>query len=117
MISAKFNQYEHIMKKLRLPLLLLISAILCGCVYHPPFEQGNILSPTQTQKIHRGMSSEQVVAILGSPVLENMYSDNRMTYVYTKSIKHKTAVTRFIVQFQNDVVVNIQTDLPRIPSI
>ncbi|OGT40364.1 MAG: hypothetical protein A3E81_01070 [Gammaproteobacteria bacterium RIFCSPHIGHO2_12_FULL_36_30] len=117
MIPAKFNKCEHVMKKLRLLLLLLIPAILCSCIYHPPFQQGNILSPVQTQKIHRGMSSEQVVAILGSPVLENMYSDNRMTYVYTKSVKRKTAVTRFIVQFQNDSVVNIQTDLPKLPNI
>lgn len=98
--------------------LLLVTAALCGCVYHQPFDQGNILSPSKTQQIHRGMSSEEVVAKIGSPVLENMYSDNRMTYVYTRQpTRNKMEVTRFIVQFQNDHVVNIQTDLPKIPSI
>ena len=99
------------MKKLR-TFLLLITALLCGCVYHQPIRQGNVLSPTKTQAIHQGMTSEEVVAKLGSPVLENMYSDNRMTYVYTNQPKrNKTEITHFIVQFQNDQVVNIQSDV------
>lgn len=99
--------------------LLLITTVLCGCVYHQPIEQGNILSASKTQAIHRGMSSEAVIAKLGSPVLENMYSDNRMTYVYTNDPKrNEMHIKRFIVQFQNDQVVNIQSDIvPNIPPI
>ena len=106
------------MKNLRF-FLLLITAMLCGCVYHPPIEQGNILSASRTQAIHVGMSSEALVAKLGSPVLENMYSDNRMTYVYTdQPSRNEMHIKRFIVQFQNDQVVNIQSDIaPNIPSI
>lgn len=97
------------MKSLRI-FLLLITATLCGCVYHQPFEQGNILTPAKTQAIHRGMSSAQVTATLGSPVLKNMYADQRMTYVYTSQpTRNRTEVTRFIVQFQNDRVTNFRS--------
>ena len=106
------------MKKLAF-LLLLISAALCGCVYHPPFQQGNVLTASKTQSIHKGMTSEQVRTVLGSPVLENMFSDNRMTYIYTDQPKYNERKTkRFIVTFQNDEVVNIQSDIaPEIPHI
>ncbi len=98
--------------------LLFVTATLCGCVYHQPFQQGNILSPAKTQSIHRGMTSEEVVATLGSPVLRNIYTDNRMTYVYTdQPTRNHTDITRFIVQFHNDRVVDIKTDLPKIPTI
>lgn len=96
------------MKYLRF-LLLFTTVALCGCVYHPPFEQGNILTPAKMQNIHNGMTSTEVVAQLGSPVLQNIYNDNRMTYVYTRQPTHRhTEVTRFIVQFRNDRVIDTQ---------
>lgn len=96
------------MKQLRFFLLFFVT-VLCGCVYHQPFEQGNILTPTKIQRIHNGMTSAEVVAELGSPVLQNIYSDNRMAYVYTKQpTRRHTEVTRLIVQFRNDRVVDIQ---------
>lgn len=106
------------MRSLNAILMLGAFLLLTGCVYHQPFEQGNILTPTKTQAIHKGMTSEEVIAKLGSPVLENMYANNQMIYVYTKQpTRHTTEITRFIVQFQNDRVVNIATDLPKIPKI
>ena len=96
------------MKHLRI-FLLLMTVALCSCVYHQPFEQGNILTPTKMQSIHNGMSSAEVSAKLGTPVLQNIYSDNRMNYVYSRQPKRNhTEITRFIVQFRNDHVVDIQ---------
>lgn len=77
-MSATYLPREHIMKHLRFALLL-ITAALCGCVYHQPIQQGNIFTATKMETIHNGMSSADVIAKLGSPVLENMYADNRMT--------------------------------------
>lgn len=97
------------MKQLRFALLLL-TAVLCGCVYHQPVQQGNIFTATKMETIRNGMTSEQVVAKLGSPVLENLYVDNRMTYVYTDQPTRKDiTVKRTIIQFQNDRVVNVET--------
>lgn len=90
-------------------LVLATAALLTGCVYHPPFEQGNILTPAKMNAIHNGMTSAEVTATLGSPVLKNAYHDNRMSYVYTNQpSRSRIAITRFIVDFQNDHVVDIK---------
>lgn len=100
------------MKKTAFVLAVLLSTVLCGCVYHPPVQQGNILTPTKVSMIHNGMSSQEVTAQLGSPVLQNMYSDNRLTYIYTNQTNRSDFSTkRVIVQFQNNQVVNVQSDL------
>lgn len=105
------------MKFLRF-LLLFITALLCGCVYHQAFEQGNIVTPKNTQSITLGMSSEAVIAKLGNPLLENIYADNRLVYVYTQQpTRHKTIISRFIVEFQNNRVMSIKTDIPQTPSM
>ena len=98
----------------RLLFSLLITATLCGCVYHPQFEQGNILTPHNTYAITLGMTPQEVVAKLGDPLLENIYADNRVVYVYTQQpSRHKTTVKRLILTFQNGHVVDIKTDVPR----
>jgi outer membrane protein assembly factor BamE len=46
-------------------------------------EQGNIITPDMTQRLHTGMTEYQVKKVMGTPVLVNTFSDNRMDYVYT----------------------------------
>lgn len=105
------HQGDFSMKTLRF-FLLLITATLCGCVYHQPFEQGNILTTSKVQSIQPGMTSAEVIAKLGSPVLENMYKDNRMTYVYTSQpSRNQTIVKKLEIDFRNNHVTNIRTDL------
>lgn len=99
------------MKKMT-SILLISTALLSGCVYHQSFEQGNILTPTKVQTIHRGMTPQQVEAQLGSPVLKNIYAEQRMTYIYTQQpTRNKMIVRRLIIDFQHDHVTNIRTDL------
>lgn len=107
----QLTPHEHPMKTLRF-FILLITATLCGCVYHQSFEQGNILTPAKVQAIHRGMTPQQVEAQLGSPVLKNIYAEQRMTYIYTQQpTRNKMIVRRLIIDFQHDHVTNIRTDL------
>lgn len=89
-----------------------ICAALSGCVYHQQFEQGNVITPTKAQAIHRGMSAQAVESTLGSPVLKNIYANNRMTYVYTQNPKrNEMIVRRLMIDFRNNKVTNIRTDL------
>ena len=106
------------MKKIFTLFYILAVIALCGCVYHPPFQQGNILTPAKVQAIKAGMSSQEVVGLLGTPVLENIYANNRLVYVYTQQpTRNKTIITRCIVTFQNNHVMDIKTDLPKIPAM
>ena len=93
-----------------LSLLVAASITLCGCVYHPPVFQGNVLTPEKVQQIHTGMTSEQVVAQLGSPVLKNAYSTNQITYIYTsQKANKKMEIKKLEVDFTNNRVSNIRT--------
>ena len=99
------------MKKIA-SVLLISTALLSGCVYHESFEQGNIITPAKVQTIYRGMTPQQVEAQLGSPVLKNIFAEQRMTYIYTQQpTRNKMIVRRLIIDFQHDHVTNIRTDL------
>lgn len=92
--------------------LLFSFFFLSGCIYHHPFEQGNVLTPAKAQSIQRGMTAQAVEAKLGSPVLKNIYVNNRMTYVYTQNpARNVMIVRRLVIEFRNDRVTNIRTDL------
>lgn len=64
---------------------MLLSALLLlsGCVHKMNIQQGNILEQESVNKLHKGMSQEEVRALLGTPVLINTFRDNRVDYVYT----------------------------------
>lgn len=67
--------------------LTLISALLSGCSFFRPhkmdIEQGNIIAPEAVKELHRGMSEAEVKDILGPPMLTNIFTPNRVEYVYT----------------------------------
>ena len=61
-----------------------LALTLTACqMYHMPVQQGNIIDAKAASKIHKGMSSKQVVAQLGSPVLQTPFESNKLIYVYT----------------------------------
>lgn len=100
------------MKKLGFVLLLVVAVALCGCVYHQPFEQGNVITLSKAQSVQPGMNSADVITKLGSPVLKNVYADQRMTYVYTSQpSRNQTIVKKLEINFRNDRVTNVRTDL------
>jgi len=73
--------------KYSLAMLMVCGLILTGCSlfkpYHMDIPQGNQLTPEQTATLHTGMTKEQVIHLLGSPVQTNALDANRMDYVYT----------------------------------
>ncbi|MFN3235321.1 MAG: outer membrane protein assembly factor BamE [Gammaproteobacteria bacterium] len=71
----------------KLTIALIFGLVLSGCSiirpYHPIIKQGNKLDATQVAKVHTGMTKQQVISILGKPVLTNAFDTNRFDYVYT----------------------------------
>lgn len=67
--------------------LALIGIILSGCTWLRPhknaIEQGNIITAVEVSQLHPGMSEGQVKEIMGSPILINIFTPNRMEYIYT----------------------------------
>ncbi|VVC76378.1 Outer membrane protein assembly factor BamE [Aquicella siphonis] len=66
---------------------ILMMLVLAGCSFFqirkPIIEQGNIITNEAVSQLHTGMSSDQVIAIMGTPVVANILTPNRMEYVYT----------------------------------
>ncbi len=95
---------------LRILTILLVSAGLTAC-YHPDIQQGNILTPAQIQQIHLGMSQSEVEEVLGQPILDNAFSDDQLTYVYSNWPNHGDFVEKkLILLFHNDRLIKIEND-------
>jgi outer membrane protein assembly factor BamE len=86
------------MKKLLILIALLLP--LSGCsyfhVHKMDIEQGNVLTAEAVNRVHIGMTTEQVKDILGTPVLINVFDTNRKDYVYTYKPGYGDYVEKYI---------------------
>ena len=66
---------------------ILIGGILSGCsLFHThkiEIIQGNVITQEQVNELHHGMTENQVKAIMGTPLLVNIFTPNRIDYVYS----------------------------------
>lgn len=61
-----------------------IGLSLTACnIYHMPIQQGNVINSKSIDSIEKGMTQQQLVAKMGSPVLITPFKSNEMIYVYT----------------------------------
>lgn len=103
------------MQKTIITLLLSITCLLsiAGCSklhpYQPNIQQGNLLFETRVDELTPGMNKEQVVRLMGNPVLDNVFSHNHWAYVYTFQLHGRPQIVkkRVDVYFQNNRVVQI----------
>ena len=67
--------------------ILSAALMLSSCSYlhihKQEIVQGNVMTDSQTAQLKRGMSEEEVKAIMGEPMLANIFSPDRIEYVYT----------------------------------
>lgn len=95
---------------LKLCLILTAVAILAGC-YRIDVQQGNILPSSAIQKVHAGMSTNQVKRFFGEPVLTDVFTGNRLVYVYTfKPGIGDRHEKRLLIYFKNNRVTHFTTD-------
>ncbi|UCE89379.1 MAG: outer membrane protein assembly factor BamE [Pseudomonadota bacterium] len=67
-----------------LTILMLGGLALGGCsVYRIDVQQGNVLEADQTTQIRPGMSKQQVVFIMGTPMIRDPFHKDRWDYIYT----------------------------------
>jgi outer membrane protein assembly factor BamE len=69
--------------------------VTAGCstfervVYRPDINQGNYLVPADVAKIQKGMSRQQVVYTLGTPMMQDPFGSNVWYYVFRQQPGHK----------------------------
>lgn len=66
-----------------------LALLLCGCsiselpfVYHPDIQQGTVITREMVARLEPGMTREQVRFVLGSPLLDTPFHQDRWNYVY-----------------------------------
>ncbi len=86
------------MTKLSVSTLVLSALLLSSCIHKMDIPQGNIFSAEDVQKLHTGMTKEQVIAVMGSePILLNTFNDNQMNYVYTLKPGGESMVEKSVI--------------------
>lgn len=66
-----------------LAILLMLTSCSIFRVHKMDIEQGNVISDDAVSQLHRGMSENQVKDIMGTPMLTNTFTPNRISYTYT----------------------------------
>lgn len=95
-------------------LLICVGLFLSGCTFFRPhkidIEQGNIITERNVNKLHRGMTEAEVKKIMGIPQLTNLFTPNRIDYVYTFQVGGQNMyITRVICIFRNGILQQIIT--------
>lgn len=96
--------------------IFILSAFTSACTIHTiDIQQGNVIEQEAVEQLELGMSPQRVRFIMGTPLLQDPFHQNRWDYVYyLQDGKHHKATVqqRVTVYFENDKVVKIDKQLP-----
>lgn len=100
---------------MRILLLLFAFAFVGACgfpgVYKINVEQGNIVTQEMADQLKPGMTRRQVRFILGTPLIEDTFNQNRWDYLYVKRNGMKVLnESRLTVEFEGDQLVRVSGD-------
>ncbi len=105
-------------KRYRISLLVAAAIWLGACVYRIDVQQGNLLEQDEIEGVKVGMTRNQVRFLLGTPVVQDTFHSDRWDYIYFfKQGRSRKADRRWlIVYFDDDLVREIQRDVPVKPT-
>lgn len=80
-------------------------------VYRIDVEQGNIVTQEIADQLKPGMSRRQVRFILGTPLIEDTFNENRWDYIYVKRNGLEVlSESRLTVIFDGDELTEVRGD-------
>ena len=108
-----------IMKKLKYCLLIILFTFTSACVYQANVAQGNFIEDKYLDQVEVGMTRNQVRFLLGTPMIDDPFHENRWDYVYYLTIgRDKAFIKKWVsILFVNNKVSNIDRDLKLNPSL
>ncbi len=80
-----------IQKLLHITTLLFLSISLngCGLIYRADIVQGNYVEQPQIDMLKLGMTPEQVIYIMGTPMVTNPFDQNTLIYLSHRQNKNR----------------------------
>jgi outer membrane protein assembly factor BamE len=90
---------------------------LNACVYRIDIQQGNLLEEDAVEQAAVGMTKNQILFLLGTPMVEDSFHEDRWDYTYYLKRGRSDDIERrwLIVYFDGDVVSRIEKDVPLDP--
>jgi outer membrane protein assembly factor BamE len=102
-----------------LALLSLTTLLLSACVYKLGIQQGNNLDQKDIDQLRPGLTKNQVVFVLGTPVMKDGFSDDKWVYLYSYKNPNKVEDSkerRLTVFFEGDNLVSAASNDYDIPE-
>lgn len=103
---------------IRLAALSLFVLGLSACVYRIDIQQGNLLEESAIEQAAVGMTKNQIVFLLGTPLVADSFHEARWDYTYYLKRGRSRDIERrwLIVYFDGDIVSRIEKDVQLDPS-
>ena len=88
---------------------LVCCALLGGCLYKLEVQQGNIIEADSIERLAVGMTTRQVIFLLGDPILVNQHNPDVWHYVYyVDDIEGEDILPQKLsITFEDNLVTNI----------
>ncbi|MEN8177451.1 MAG: outer membrane protein assembly factor BamE [Pseudomonadota bacterium] len=114
---------SQIVLRIKKILILLVAGLsigLAGCsswsdfsiVHTPEIQQGNIITPEMVAELKTGMSKRQVRFVLGTPLLVDVFHQDRWDFLFTmKKRNEPLEIKQFSLFFDDDTLISYQGDI------
>ena len=106
-------------KTCSLIVILTLLSLASACVYQAALSQGNLLDQEDIDQLEVGMTRNQVRFLLGTPMIDDPFHENRWDYVYYLRVgRQKATFKRWLsVYFSGDNVSEIIRDQELRPDL
>jgi len=83
--------------------------LAAGCVYQASLSQGNLLKQSDLDQVKVGMTRSQVRFLLGTPMIDDPFHEERWDYVYYLKVgREKATFKRWVsIYFDGETVREI----------
>ena len=100
------------------PLILALSGCWFPGVFRIDVAQGNIITQQLLNQLKPGMTKEQVLYLLGTPMVQDSFNKNRWDYIYNFSQAGKPAATHQVTLFfEGEQFTHFTGTPPKDPNI
>ena len=94
---------------------LVCAVVLSGCIrpYQPDIQQGNIINNSDLREIRYGMTKQEVLFILGTPMVIDPFNEQRWDYFYSKRDQSKRQTSQRLITtlFEGNKLVKLEGDV------
>ncbi|MEC7860470.1 MAG: outer membrane protein assembly factor BamE [Pseudomonadota bacterium] len=99
--------------------ILFLILLTQACVYQANLAQGNFVDKEDLDQVEIGMTRNQVRFLLGTPMIDDPFHEDRWDYIYYLKIGREKAILKTWVSifFENDTVSDINKNQKLNPNL